>query len=152
MHLTQIQKVWTLANGALFASCGDSDDRAVRELLGKCTYNRLPSRLKLAALKADTDAIVVFPEAIYLIEIKFREEDEGGDWQGSVTALTDKMVALGTGMQFAYGAMEAGRGAAEAVRIACLRDTQSSLPVQTASLTKGHQYETQRHRRRTRTA
>ena len=48
MHVTTCQKLFRLKNGAVLGTSGDSDDRDVRDLLGKVKLTKLPSRLQLA--------------------------------------------------------------------------------------------------------
>jgi 20S proteasome alpha/beta subunit len=131
MHLTNCKKVFRLKNKALLGTAGDSDDRAVRDLLGKATPRKMPSRDQLAALKSSFDGILVFPKGqVFVVSIDWQEHESEGEWTGSVDPISDPIVAVGHGAQFAYGAMEAGADPVKAVRVACRRDTTCALPVQ----------------------
>ena len=50
---------------------------------------------------------------------------------GVLEEITNKIYAEGSGHQLAYGAMEAGKSAKEAVSIACKYDIQSAPPIVT---------------------
>lgn len=82
------------------------------------------------ALKLDTKALIVFPKGqCYAIECEY-DDEKLKDWTASVDLITDGIIAVGSGYQFALGAMEAGKSPTEAVRIACRRDLNCALPVQ----------------------
>jgi len=131
MHLTNCKKIFTLRNGALLGTAGDSDDRDVRELLSKASPRKLPSRAALAEIKSRFEGLLVFPSGlVYLITVWHLEHQSAGEWAGSVDAITDSIVAVGCGFAFAYGAMEVGADPIKAVRAACRRDTACALPVQ----------------------
>jgi 20S proteasome alpha/beta subunit len=135
MHITNCQKIYRLANGALLGSSGDSDERDVRALLSKATPRKMPTRSQLAELKSHFCGILVFPRGqVFTVDIWHREFDHDGEWAASVDAIRDEIVAAGCGAQFAYGAMEVGATPIEAVRAACRRDTACALPVQWESL------------------
>lgn len=135
MHLTDCRKIFRLANGALLGSAGDSDDRAVRTLLDKATPRNLPTRDKLAECKTDFQGILVFPKGqIYIVFIGWEEHESSGEWTGGVVSVTDDIVAIGHGMEYAYGVLEHGGTPIEAVRCACKRDTTCALPIQWESL------------------
>lgn len=129
MHLTNCQKMYTLKNGSTLGTAGDDDARPLMKLLGR---KQLPSRKKLAQTEVDFKGILVLPDlSVYIVEVGRKEEEPGlGEWYGMLSEITDTICAVGTGSQFAYGAMEAGKTAAEAVEIACKRDINSALPVQ----------------------
>lgn len=56
-------------------------------------------------------------------------EEDLGIWE-----VEHYYTAIGSGSDFAIGAMEAGADARKAVRIACKRDMNSRLPVHSLSL------------------
>jgi hypothetical protein len=131
MHLTNCRKIFRLANKALLGTAGDSDDRLVRDLLGRATPRKMPSRQHLSDTKTDFEGILVFPKGqVFVISICFEEREGGGEWRGAIDPISDELVAVGHGKQFAYGALEAGKTPVEAIRIACRRDTTCALPVQ----------------------
>jgi len=135
MHLTNCRKIFRLKNGALLGSAGDDDDRTIRELLSKASPRKMPTREQLAATKTTYSAIMVFPKGqVYVVSVGVREYDHDSVWDGSVSAITDPFVAVGSGQQYAYGAMEHGASAQEAVRTACKRDLHCALPLQWESV------------------
>ena len=134
MHLTNCRKIFKLKNGALLGTAGDSDDRMVRDILGKASPRKMPTREALAATKTGFQAIMVFPKGhVFLIEIDWEDHANEGEWRASVDPISDKFIAVGHGQQFAYGALEHGASAVDAVRVACKRDLTCALPVQSAS-------------------
>ena len=131
MHLTNCQKIFKLKNGALLGTAGDSDDREIRDLLGKATPKKLPSRTQLADTKNVFRGILVFPKGqVFTVDVFYREHNSDGEWSASIDAIRDEIVAVGCGAQYAYGAMEVGATPIEAVRATCRRDTACALPVQ----------------------
>lgn len=132
-HVTDCQKIFKLENGAYLGSAGDDDDRELQEILGASSPSKMPSRKKLAACEMQFSGILVFPNGrVFKIEIEHNEERQA--FTGSVFEIKDKMCAVGSGASFAYGAMEAGATAQQAVEIACRRDINSALPVQSVSI------------------
>lgn len=132
-HFTQTKKVYRLKNGAIYGSAGASDDRDLRAMLARSTPRRLPSRADLLPLKQTISGIIVFPKGqCYTVEMTW--DDEVKDWDASVDLVTDAFVAIGSGYQFALGALEAGASPQQAVRAACRRDLACALPVQTERL------------------
>ncbi len=130
MHLTDCEKIVRLKSGALLGGAGDSDDRAVVKLLQHATPRKMPTRKQLGDTHTDYEGILVFPNRmVFCVSIK-RDEDNEDEWRGEIYRVTDKMISVGSGKQFAYGAMEAGASAFEAVEITCRRDTGCAIPVQ----------------------
>jgi len=135
MHLTNCRKIFRLENGALLGTSGDSDDRDVRVLLAKATPRNMPSRSALAALKCCFHGIMVFPKGqVFLVCIDWYEHEAEGEWMAGVDPITDEIIAIGHGMEYAYGVLEHGGTPLEAVRCACKRDTTCALPIQWESL------------------
>jgi hypothetical protein len=136
VHVTTCQKVFRLRSGALLGSAGDGDDRDLISLLEKATPRKMPSRLQLIELKSDFAAILVFPKGqVYTVETNYVEHGQSyGEWTADVLVIHDTYVAIGCGLEFAYGAMEHGATPIEAVRIACRRSLHCALPVQWESL------------------
>ena len=131
MHLTNCKKIFRLANRALVGTAGDDDDRTVRDLLGKATPRKMPTRQQLADTKTNFHGILIFPKGhVFVIEVGVLQFGNSDEWFGSVSPITDELVAVGHGQQYAYGAMEAGADPLKAVRITCKRDTTCALPVQ----------------------
>ncbi len=140
MVLTDCQKLYTLDSGAILGTAGDDDIRKLLKLLGKAkTPGDLPSKKRLAKTQSDFKGILVFPtKEIFIIHIaKPKSLDEDMDeWTAYVCEIWDSMCAVGTGAPYAYGAMEAGKTAPQAVEIACKRDIYSALPVHTLEISK----------------
>lgn len=131
MHLTNCQKIFRLKNGAIIGTSGDSDDRHVRDLLGKATPRRMPTREQLATMKCEFSGIMVFPNGqVFLVSIGYIDHAADGEWSGAIDPITDEIIATGHGMEYAYGVLEHGGSPIEAVRCACKRDTTCALPLQ----------------------
>ena len=131
MHLTNCQKIFRLKNGALLGTSGDSDDREVRNLLAKATPRRMPSKQQLADTKTTFTGILVFPKGqVFYVCVDYVEHDSEGEWSGSCESITDEVVAVGHGQEYAYGALDSGKSPQDAVRVACKRDSTCALPLQ----------------------
>ena len=127
--VTRAQKIFRLSNKALLGIAGDADVRDVVELLGRATSKKLPSRKELRELEADFYGILVFPNgSIFYIDIG-RVDDGAGYWTASIVECREKFAAVGSGQQFAMGALAAGKTARQAIDIACKYDTASGPPV-----------------------
>lgn len=126
---TKAQKIFRLSNKALLGIAGDADVRDACELLGKATSKRLPSRKELRELETELASILVFPNGeIFFIDIS-RVDDGAGYWSASIIECREKFAAVGSGQQFAIGALSAGKSARQSIEIACRFDTASGLPV-----------------------
>ena len=135
---TRCQKIFRLPSGALLGTAGDNDDRGIRELLSKVKLPKmLPSRKELADTRIDFLGLLVLPRGhIFIVRID-RENWEGGfEWTGSLWEHKEPIAAIGTGDQYALGAMVAGRSAAQAVAIAIKFDTRCGPPVVAMPLKK----------------
>lgn len=123
-------KVVRLENGCLFGAAGDADTRNIEVRLGALrSPKRMPLGSSLTRHKVDFHGILVWPtgEAFHLMV----SEPEGKrGWTGSVFAIDRPYHAIGSGAAYALGAMAAGKGAVEAVKIACQFDLKSRPPVQ----------------------
>jgi ATP-dependent protease HslVU (ClpYQ) peptidase subunit len=128
--LTRTHKIYRLANGALLGTAGDADARELMELLGKSTVKRLPSRKELADTKCRFDGIMAFQNGrVFGVTIYQNDMGSETEWAGQIVEIEERMAAVGSGYQFALGAMSAGRSAAEAVTVACRYDSYSQGPV-----------------------
>lgn len=131
MHLTNCQKIYRLKNGALLGTSGDSDAREISALLGKASPRKLPSRQQLADTKSDFTGILVFPKGqVFIVCVGVATYPNTDEWTGSIDLVTDDVIAVGHGQQFAYGALDLGHNPMESVRVTCKRDTTCALPVQ----------------------
>jgi len=136
MHLTNCRKIFRLKNGALLGTAGDDDARLLMKLLSSATPRNMPSRQALAETKTGFHGIMVFPKGqVFVVGVGYASyTDSDGEWDGWVSPITDEFVAVGHGQQYAYGVMEHGGTAIEAVRCACKRDTTCALPLQWESI------------------
>lgn len=147
MHLTDCQKLFRLSSGAILGTAGDDDARKLMRLLAKAKVpDDLPSRKRLAKTQTNFSGLLAYPQGnVFLVGVEFIGDGAAGEWTGYISEITDSMCAVGSGQQFAYGAMEVGATAAEAVVAACRRDLASALPVWTMTLkkSKGEPFEHQ---------
>jgi len=129
-------KIVRLKSGALLGQSGDND---VRELIGLLqhvkTPQTLPSRSQLIALRADFDGLLVFKKnRIFRIAttcklIETLEEEDIGVWE-----ISRPFAAIGSGGDFALGALAAGKSAREAAALACRFNINCRLPVYAVAL------------------
>lgn len=126
---TRAQKIYRLHNRALLGIAGDADVRDVCEILGKANSTKLPSRKELRDLETDLAAILVFQNgSIFFVDIG-HVDDGHGYWTSSIIECREKFAAVGSGQQFAIGALASGKTARQAIEVACRFDTASGLPV-----------------------
>lgn len=127
-------KIKRLSSGALLGGAGDNDGRELEALLDKVkTPNGLPTKAQLLALRVDYLGLLVLPRGrVFKIgATHVSEANWGTDFSGDIGVweISGPYTAVGTGSRWAMGAMAAGKGAAEACRIACKFDLNSRLPV-----------------------
>lgn len=131
-------KIVRLSSGSLFGTAGQNDSRAVNALLDKVkTPGQLPSYEALMAIRADVLGLLVLPKgrvykvATTIISPENWNEDMGdfGLWE-----ISGPFTAIGSGGDLALVAMECGKSARDAVRIACKYDPQSRGPVHQMAL------------------
>ena len=129
--LTRTQKIFRLANGALIGTAGDADARELMDLLAKSTWKRLPSKGDLAATKTNFAGILAFPNGkVFLVDVGTHDVGSmDSEWTASILEVEERMCAVGSGQQFAIGAMAAGKSAHDAVVIACRYCSFSQPPV-----------------------
>lgn len=130
-------KMRRLSSGAILGEAGDGDIRTVVDLLDKAkSYKAMPSRADLAATRTTFGGILVLPNRNgFFIDIDILDEGKGDHFQASVEELHDDAIAaIGSGREFALGAMGAGADPATAVAIACGFDIWSALPVHVLEL------------------
>lgn len=131
---TKIKKIDRLASGALLGKAGDADARDVVSLLSKATYRKLPSRKELAETRTDFRGILAFPNGrVFAVAVE-KLGDGDSSWTGEIVEVEERMCAVGSGYQFALGAMAAGKTAKQAVEIACRYDNNSQAPVRVVPL------------------
>ncbi len=137
-----MSKVTRLASGALLGQAGDNDARAVERLFDKIkTPAGFPSRDELLRIRLDYSGLLVLPKGrIFKISLTHASEAHwGGDFKEDVGLweISGVIASIGSGRDYALGAMAAGKSAKEAVQIACRYDINSRPPVHTITLAPG---------------
>lgn len=128
--LTRSQKIYRLPNNSLLGTAGDADARDVMDILGKATTKKLPTRKELAETETGFAGLWAFPNGkLYGVYIYAHEMGQSAEWSSQIVEIEERIAAVGSGEQFAIGAMAAGRSAAEAVAISCRYDSYSQGPV-----------------------
>lgn len=135
---TLSRKIHRLKSGALLGQAGAND---ARELIAALELVKLPKNLptvrELLQFRIDFLGIMVFPNGrVYKIATTHMLPEACDDDLG-VWPVDRDFTAIGTGGEIAIGAMAAGKGALEAVKIACRFDTASRPPVYQFSLKPG---------------
>lgn len=109
-----IAKIWRRADGAVAGMAGGADDMVVfRDWFLGWMHGTYP------IIAHDSEGIVAFAGGPVLGYFK----------SGVGVAIEAPFYAIGSGFKAALGAMHAGAGAAEAVRIAALLDVYTALPM-----------------------
>jgi ATP-dependent protease HslVU (ClpYQ) peptidase subunit len=135
---TLTTKISRLSSGALFGTAGQNDGRSLVAMLDKVkTPAQLPSYESLMALRADILGLLVLPKGrVYKIATTMTspenwdsEMEDYGLWE-----ISGPFAAVGSGGDMALVAMDCGKSARDAVRIACKYDPNSRAPVHMASL------------------
>lgn len=128
---TSLNKIVRLSSGALLGEAGDNDSRAIHPLFDKVKRpQQLPLPKALAETQVEYAGILALPNgSVFIIDIEFLGGSNGDNYKGGIWPASGGIAAVGSGGDLALGAMEAGKSAAEAVRIACKRDVNSRLPI-----------------------
>lgn len=132
-------KITRLKSGALLGQSGGNDGRIFIELLENVkTYRGLPSYNTLLGIRSSFLGLLVLPnKEIIKIATTFAAPetwtedncDDVGVW-----TIDHEYTAVGSGTEFAIGAMANGADAKTAVKIACRYDINSRPPIHTATL------------------
>lgn len=128
-------KIHRTRAGALLGQAGDNDAREVIALFeGVKTPKQLPTRTVLQGIRTEFMGLLVLPSGRMFkistcLVLPENEKDDLGIWEVEMP-----FTAIGTGKEFALGAMAAGANAIQAVRIACRYDMNSRPPIRTAAL------------------
>lgn len=136
----RMQKLFTLSSGAILGMAGEADSRSLRALLDNVKFEReFPSSHELKALEQDYAALLVLPsrrgEKGGLFKIGVYSPDKDRDeWTAEVIPRIFESAALGSGREFALGAMAHGADAIGAVKIASSFDVYSGGGVQWLSI------------------
>jgi ATP-dependent protease HslVU (ClpYQ) peptidase subunit len=137
---TLTTKIERLSSGALLGMAGQNDGRALSALLDKVkTPAQLPDYETIMNLRASLMALLVLPKGkIYKIETTVVSpenwSEDSPDGTFGLWEITGPIAAVGSGGDLALAVMEAGKGAKDAVRIACKYDINSRLPIHTMTL------------------
>ncbi len=123
-------------NGKLYGGAGDSDDRALVELLLPVQLPaELPTRAQLVALNISVSALLVFSfEAHICMRPRIFVVDAGKPDETGIYEVQMPFIAVGSGREVAMGAMAAGADAKRAAEIACELVTSCRPPVDTLGL------------------
>lgn len=135
---TLTTKISRLSSGALFGTAGQNDGRSLIAMLDKVrTPAQLPSYELLMSLRADVLGLLVLPKGrVYKIAttiISPENWDEGMDDYG-LWEINGPFAAVGSGGDMALVAMDCGKSARDAVRVACKYDPASRPPVHLVAL------------------
>lgn len=136
---TLTTKIRRLKSGALLGGAGDNDSRDLETMLEKVrTPGQLPSRAALIDLRLSFLGVLVLPKGgIYKIGATMVSQEH---WDASfnedigIWEVNARYAAAGSGADFALAAMEAGKSARDAVRIACKFDINSRPPIHSLTL------------------
>lgn len=131
-------KIVRLSSGGLLGMAGQNDGRAIQTLLDKVkTPNQIPSYEAIMAIRADVLGLLVLPRGrVYKIAttITSPENWEEGMDDFGMWEITGPFAAVGSGGDMALVAMECGKPARDAVRIACKYDPNSRPPIHMQTL------------------
>jgi len=137
---TLTTKIIRLSSGGLFGTAGQNDSRAVNALVDKAkTPGQLPSYEALMGIRADVLGLLVLPKGrVYKIATTIISPEQWCEGMGDfgLWEITGSFAAVGSGGDAALVAMECGKNARDAVRIACKYDPNSRPPVHVIALAK----------------
>lgn len=133
-------KITRLASGGLLGMAGQNDSRAIVALLDKVkTPAQLPTYDTVMAIRADALGLLVLPRGrVYKIATVITSPENWSEDMGDfgLWEITGPFAAVGSGGDAALVAMECGKGARDAVRIACKYDPNSRPPIHIHALEK----------------
>lgn len=136
---TLANKMERLSGGALVGTAGQGDCRPLVALLDKVrTPAGLPSYEAISAVRSECLALVVLPKGrIFKIATTIVSPGSWDDSTGiGMWEIAGTFTAIGSGSDLALVAMECGKSARDAVRIACKYDTASRPPVHVMELNR----------------
>lgn len=137
---TLTTKIERLPSGAILGMAGQNDGRSLSAMLKNVkTPAGLPSYDDIMNLRASLMALLVLPKGkIFKIETtvvspeNWAEDSPDGTF--GIWEITGPFAAVGSGGDCALVAMECGKSAFDAVRIACKYDINSRGPVHKMAL------------------
>lgn len=132
-------KITRLSSGALFGQAGQNDSRALVAMFDKVkTPAQLPSYEALLAMRADFLGLLVLPKGrVYKVcTTIISPENWDADYEADsgLWEITGPFAGIGSGGDHACVAMDCGKGARDAVRMACKYDIASRGPVHVVPL------------------
>lgn len=135
---TLTTKITRLASGGLLGCAGQNDSRVLIHLLDKVkTPAQIPSYEAIMAIRGDILGLLILPKGrVYKIATTIvapEQWNEGMDDFG-MWEITGEFAAVGSGGDMALVAMECGKSARDAVRVACKFDPNSRLPMHAIDL------------------
>lgn len=128
------QKIYRLPTGALFGAAGDSDCRAIIELLSKVrSPAKLPAARVIAKTRVSFQGILVFKNGqVWCVAGGVSSKREG--FYGEVIRCGYPYAAVGSGKNVALGALAVGATAVKACQAACRHQGNCRPPIHTLNL------------------
>lgn len=135
MKFSNGSKIYRLPSGAYLACAGDAD---IRDILTIFEETTLPTKKELIETRTEFQGISVFPDNRVFSVFVECDPEYGSDnqWSAQLVEIQDDIIALGSGLEFAYGVLEIGGTPKEAVEAACKRSIYCGLPVQVVSISE----------------
>lgn len=139
--LTKCQKIYRLENGALLGTAGDGDARELTVLLSKakCTTRstHFPTRETLSSTRTNFEGILAFPNGrIFMVYVYPQDYGHSFEWTGQIVEQEEGIAAVGSGYQYALGALAAGATAIQAVNAAIKYNSFCGGPVKHEAIKK----------------
>lgn len=135
---TLTTKITRLSSGGLFGTAGQNDSRSIIALLDKVkTPAQLPTYETIMTFRADVLGLLVLPKGrVYKIATTITSPENWNEDMGDfgLWEITGPFAAVGSGADMALVAMDCGKAARDAVRIACKYDPNSRPPIHTMTL------------------
>jgi hypothetical protein len=137
---TLTTKIIRLSSGGLLGMAGQNDGRPILSLVDKVkTPSQLPSYEAIMGIRADVLALLVLPKGrVYKIATTITSPENWNEDMGDfgLWEITGPFAAVGSGGDAALVAMECGKLARDAVRVACKYDPNSRPPIHIVPLAK----------------
>jgi hypothetical protein len=132
-------KIARLSSGALFGQSGQNDARPLVALFDKVkTAAQLPSYEALMQIRVGFLGLLVLPKGrifkVATTMVSPENWDSNFDDELGIWELGGPFAAVGSGGDFAAIAMECGKSARDAVRVACKYDINSRPPIHVVEL------------------
>jgi hypothetical protein len=129
------RKVFELSGGGLLGLCGDSDSDPIVQALDRVrTPAQIPEGSVFSKFQIEFDAILALPGYLGCWMISAQPREAGAGWKGEVFEVKEPYFAIGSGSEFALGALALGVSAPKAVAQGIKFDRNSGGPVQAFEL------------------